>query len=260
MIFVLFLLFFPSDSWGISLNKRLPNIPKCCPIGLNYRRHPDTGDFYCGNENEAKNDEYYKKSIEIQYQILQKRTNCKVKLVKMINKNSKLQITVDEKLRINYDVVVGGNYCLEKDGEQNSLGVFSCINEENTKENEIDDSLNEIQTPMETKNRASLPKTVKNGIISKCCAYGEALQRRKDNVWVCGPQIRTTSPRDFLSAKNLEHQTHPTCMKRSKYYDLNVSDIQNPTKFLQNNLYIQIYSDYCLDRVNNSDRVMIFYC
>lgn len=251
-------------SESISLNKRLKNIPKCCPIGLAYRRHPQTGDWYCAAENEDnKDDEYFLKSIEIQYQILQKSSRCNVKLVKQLYTNSKLQVTVEGKLRINYDLLVDENFCLEKDGEQNILGVFTCDNDEGTLSNEVDYSSNEIQQVMETKNRVSNvfeSAALTQRPISKCCHYGEGLQKRHDGTWICQPQMSFTHPKDFLAYKNLQYYTHPTCMKNSKYYDINIGDVQNPLKFIENNLYIQLFIDYCLERENGSDRVMIFYC
>lgn len=264
---ILFLFVLLNKSESISLNKRVKNIPKCCPIGLVYRRHPQTGNWYCGAESDYddKDDEYFRKSIEIQYQILQKRTTCSVQLINTLSTNSKLQVTVEGKLRINYELLVDENFCLEMDGEQNILGVFTCDDEQAAKEktstNEIDYSANEIQQVMETKNRVSnVFESSNNRIISKCCHYGEGLQKRYDGTWICQPQLDFTHPKDFLASKALQYYTHPTCMKTSKYYDINIGNVQNPLKFIENNLYIQLYTDYCLDRENGSDRVMIFYC
>lgn len=260
-----FLIVLLNKTEGISLNKRLPNIPKCCPIGLAYRRHPETGSWYCGTESDYVDDAYLRKTIEIQYQILQKSKSCTVKLVKSINPNSKLQVTLEGKLRINNELLVDKNYCLENDGEQNILGVFSCNNDEQTKQKqlmtEIDDTANEIQEVFETKNRVSnvFESTFKRP-ISKCCHYGEGLQKRDDGTWICQPQLAFTYPKDFLTFKDLKYHTHQTCMDKSKYYDVNIGSINNPLKFIENNLYIQLYSEYCLDRVNRSDKVMIFYC
>lgn len=253
----LFLLtFFISGLESISLNKRLKNIPKCCPIGLAYRRHPETGKWYCGSDEYKDDDEYFRKSIKIQYQILQRRTRCEVNLIKPINMNSKLQVTVDGKLRINYNYLVDENFCIEKDGEQNILSVFTCDEPEKKISNEIDS--HEVQQVMETKNRMSFEENSK--VIPKCCHYGEGLARNTGGVWICQPLSRSINPRDFLAAKNLQYHTHPTCMRTSKYYDSNIGNIRDPLQFVRNNFYIQLYSEYCVDRENRSDRVMIFYC